>query len=476
MQIQSTSPLNGKKLKSLKVSLSQEIEDIIESASNFESKFAKYSLENKLELMYSLKAQIRKNKSKILEQINLEIGKPLSDAEYEVEDTLMGIDQYILHAKSFYSNKIKKKELFEKTDFYFKHKPLGTTGIVMPWNFPFWMPMGFIVPALLAGNPTIFKPSEKALLVGELIQDLVLKAGYPKQALQRVIGGPVEGNQIVRDNRVKNICFVGSTDVGISIGESVIRKNQNYLKLEMGGNSAAIVMNDANIDNAIEAILWNGTYYAGQVCTGVKRVLVHKHIYKEFTKKLIARVKQINSPEFLVKSVGAIIDEGSIKVLEYKLKEAIKNGNKVLAGGKRVAKEDLPNAYKNGCFFYASIVEISNTDIALINDETFAPVLPLIQFSSKEEAVQLSNQTKYKLSANVFTNNEKIQNYFLDNLDAGMIFVNDSELAYPGGNFWKGKGQSYFSNTVDDRFESMFEKIVVWHKTDPSLKREYWYK
>ncbi|MGH7203041.1 MAG: aldehyde dehydrogenase family protein, partial [Candidatus Levyibacteriota bacterium] len=248
----------------------------------------------------------------------------------------------------------------------------------------------------------------------------------------------------------------------------------NNLTLEMGGKSAAILFDDANFENSLDAMFWNSVYYAGQVCTRTKRLLIHKNIYEKAKARLLFLAKKFNNPHVLTQSIGPIITKSTIHMLEHRISKAVAAGNILLEGGKHVAAADLPLEYKNGNFFPITVLEIKNREVDILQRETFAPVLPLIPFETLEEASVLANETKAGLSANIFTENEKNIAYLIEKLDAGMIFVNDSEVAYPGGNYWKGAGGSYLATGSDDRFECMFVKKVIWQKKS-SVRREYWF-
>lgn len=476
MQIQSFSPLSGKKLATYTAVTSEEADAIIQRVVHSQIEWQKLGLSEKKKLFTNLQNIIRKEKKRIMETIYLEVGKPLADCEYEVEDILAGLEVYIGRLSEVEEKKsISFKDgIVDQSFFGIKHSRIGVTGVITPWNYPFWMPMTSIIPSLLAGSPVVLKPSEDAVGVGLLIEKIVRDAGFPMDSLRTVIGGAYIGSRIVASEQIGRLIFTGSTTVGLLIGNTRTKNKNNHFTLEMGGNSAGIIMDDAHLENAIKACFWNGCYYAGQACTSIKRLLVHKKVYSQVKKGIVELAKRYNQPEMLTQHIGAMIHENSMYQTEYRVQQAMKAGNRLLEGGTRVSREKLPHSFRKGNFFPVTVMEITNREVDLIQKETFAPVIPLISFNSLDEAIGIANETEFGLSANIFSSDQNTLDRLVEELDAGMIFVNDSEVAYPGGNFWKGLGQSYISTGADDRLDSMYEKKIVWKK-DAQVERPYWF-
>jgi len=420
---------------------------------------------------------LSQEKERIVNLIHQEVGKPIADASYEVDDILSGIDIYIKRAKDLrnWQKLDYEKDIFPSTRFTRFRKNIGVIGAIMPWNFPFWMPMTVIVPAILSGNPVVLKSSEYACGTGLLIEKLFGRSDFPPNSVQTIIGGPYVGSKMVENEDIGRIFFVGSTETGLNIAHQRIRNKNNHFTLEMGGNSASIILADADLENAVPAVFWEGCYYAGQVCSGTKRLLVQKPIYDTVKNQLLSLAKKYNESHLLTDSIGAIITKEEMTVFEYRINQAIKAGNILLEGGRRLSEGELPDKYRGGNFFFITLMEIKNRNVALIQKETFAPILPLIPFKDAEEAIKIANETIYGLSANVFGTDKKTLDYFKQKLEAGMLFINDSELAYPGGNYWRGVGQSYLSTGPEDKLESMFDSIILWEK-NPKTRREYWFR
>lgn len=476
MRIQSINPLTGKRIAVFEPCSPQTFESVVSKANRYEQPFQKLGLEARAAHLRALAKLIHNKQHKITQAINTSVGKPIADAGSEVIDILAGIQLYLKRLPELRALLAGSHEsgLVPDTDLMFEYQPVGTMGLIMPWNFPFWMPMGFIVPALLSGSPIILKPSPYAAPIGKLIEELVQGSGFAAEALQVVQGGPIVGNMVVNHQGIKRLAFVGSTDIGLHIAEQRVRQESNNFTLEMGGNSAAIVWRDAQVDNAVASIFWNGSYYAGQVCTGVKRVLVHDSLFDEVRDRLVVLADKYNQPARLVENVGAVISPEMVDQVEYRVTDAVKTGSKVLTGGQRVPAATLPAANQGGNFFPVTVVEVGDRHTDLVMKETFAPVLPLIRFRTIDEAVAIANETTYGLSANVFAENPETIRIFQKRLNAGMLFVNDSEVSYPGGNFWKGRAQSYLSTGEDDRLLAMYDKRLVWSKPS-SVTRDYWF-
>lgn len=422
-----------------------------------------------------LRDLIKKYSSEIISKINEEVGKPVPDCEYEVFDTIEGLNTYLGRETEFVpiNGRTELPSPIEDSQFCRYSQVLGVVGVITPWNFPFWMPMTVIVPALLTGNSVILKPSEYSTGVGLLIGRIIKEAGMGR-FFDISVGAGYTGSLIVQSEDVDAIFFVGSTEAGLSIARNRVKMFSNNFSLEMGGNSAAIIMDDADLDTAVHAVFWQGCYFAGQVCTGAKRILIHTDIYDRFTKRLKTLVDKYNIPENLTKSIGPLIDRDLLDYYEYKVDESRRSGNVLIAGGARVQEKDLLQKYSGGNYFQLTMMEMNNIEVSMYRSESFAPFFPCVRFSKIDEAVSLANDIEYGLSANILTKSNKNIDRFIRDLRVGMVFVNDSEVAYPGGNYWKGSGKSYLSTLSDDKLMAMHTAKYVWEKVTKK-PRPYWF-
>ena len=399
------SPLTGKKLTPYTPSTDTQIDTALTKAEECQLLLNQTSLKQRLLWIDSLKHVLLNNKDILINTIHNEIGKPLSDCAYELNDI---IDSIEIFKQNFTSCTCLLKHIIPHspipdTELSFVYKRKGLVGIITPWNFPFWMPMTMIIPSLLSGCSVILKPSEYSHKTGLLIQKFIELTDFPKNSVQVVIGAGRVGEYIVKDERIQHIFFVGSTNTGKTVAQSRIRSKSKGFTLEMGGNSAAIVTDKALLDNAIPAIFWNATYFAGQICTGIKRVIIHDSVFTKVRDTFIKSAQKINASTNIVTDIGPIISKDFLNTIEYRVACAVNKGNHLYTGGVRINNKNLPKKYHNGNFFPITVMEINNRNIDLIQTETFAPIIPLIRYRDEQEAIEIANETEYDLSANIFS-------------------------------------------------------------------------
>lgn len=296
--------------------------------------------------------------------------------------------------------------------------PFGVVGVIKPWNFPLQVPLWSIVAALLGGNTVVFKPSELSSVTGNWIARMFEQAGFPSGVFNVVNGDHKVGKQLVSHPDVPLVSFTGSLRAGLDIAARCAQTLKRYV-LELGGNDVAIVCKDANLETAANGIVWGALFNAGQVCTGVKRVLVVKSVYEEF----FAKVKNKFSTVRLGTDVGPLVSETQLLTIERQVKETISQGAKLVAGGKR--------ANRPGFYFEPTLLMDVPKTSTIFNEECFGPVLPMIQVADEAEAIRINNSSEYGLGASVWTENEKTAIEIASQLETGMVWHNDVSASFP---------------------------------------------
>lgn len=332
--------------------------------------------------------------------------------------------------------------------------PVGVCAMISPWNFPIAIPSWKIFPALIAGNACILKPATDTPASAAKFVQILHEAGVPQNCVQILYGhkaGPLmvehEGNQL--------ISFTGSTSIGSKIN-SIAGKMLKKVSLELGGKNAQIVMDDANIDLAMEGALWGAFGTSGQRCTATSRLILHKKIADEFVSKLADRAKKIKVGNGLDESVqmGPVVSEGQMKsVLEYI--EIGKNEDKaeLVCGGKRLTG----GAFDKGWFIEPTIFSGVTRQMRLFKEEIFGPVLSVITVGSFEEAIETHNDCAYGLSSSIYTNNVNLAFQAIERMEAGITYVNGptigAEIQLPfGGVKGTGNGHRESSEVVFDMY------------------------
>lgn len=304
------------------------------------------------------------------------------------------------------------------------YKPLGVVGIISPWNFPWAIPLGEVVMALMAGNAVVLKPSELTPLVGQKIGEVFMRAGLPDGLLSVVTGAGATGAGVVEAG-VDKIMFTGSVATGRRVAEAAARKLIPCV-LELGGKDPMIVFADANLEAAAQAAVWGAFANAGQACASVERCYVDEKIAEQFTARVVeltcSLVQGVGAQEGT--DIGAMSSARQREIVEAHISDAVAHGARILAGGGR--GEDA-----RGAFHVPTVVDRVDHSMELMREETFGPVLPLMTFKTEEEAIAHANDSRYGLTASVWTADIRRGVRVAERLEAGTVMVN--EVLYTHG-------------------------------------------
>lgn len=300
--------------------------------------------------------------------------------------------------------------------------PIGVCGMIAPWNFPMAIPSWKIFPALVCGNTCVIKPAEDTPLSTFNLVAALMEAGLPKGVVNIVTGyGPDAGAPIVEHPDVRALSFTGSSEVGRIVGETAARTFKPC-SLEMGGKNAIIVLDDANLDLALDGILWGAFGTTGQRCTATSRVILQKGIYRQFADKLIARAKQLKVGNGLDESidVGPQINQQQVETSQKYSEIGKQQGAKLELGGKRCTGAD----YTNGWFFEPTVFSEVDPQMRIAQEEIFGPVVSLIPCDNFDQAIEIANGVSYGLSSSVYTRDVNKAFKAMRDIYAGITYVN----------------------------------------------------
>lgn len=360
----------------------------------------------------------------IVEVIYTETGKPRTEALSS--DVMAVLDLMTYYAKN--TEKLLRSERIPLGRYslmgrssYVNYKPLGVIGIISPWNFPFAIPLGEIVMALMIGNTVVLKPSEYTPLVGLKIGEIFQAVGLPEGVLTVVPGDGTTGAALA-EAKVKKIFFTGSVATGRKVMMAAA-KNLTPVVLELGGKDPMIVCRDADLDVAASAAVWGAFANAGQICASIERCYVDEVIADEFITKVVEKTRRLRQgpPERVDTDIGSLSTERQLQVVEEQVSDAIVRGATVLCGGDR-------NRELGGYYFQPTVLTDVDHSFSIMRDETFGPVLPLMTFKTEEEAIRLANDSPYGLTASVWTTDIARGKRMAAQLQAGTIMIN--ECAY----------------------------------------------
>lgn len=300
------------------------------------------------------------------------------------------------------------------------YQPLGVVGIIPAWNYPFSIPMGETVMALLAGNTVVLKPSELTPLVGLKIGEIFQKAGLSENIVQIITGAGETGAALV-ESAPDKIMFTGSVATGKKIAEAAA-KNLTSVVLELGGKDPMIVFADANLELAADAAVWGAFCNSGQSCSSVERLYVEETAVAELTGKIVEKTKKLRQGAGSIETsdIGAMSSEKQLEIVKDHVESFEKDGAKILTGGK---SHDL--------FFEPTVITGANNSMRAMQEETFGPTLPIATFKTEEEAIELANDSEFGLTASVWTRDLSKGNRVAEQIEAGTVCLN--EVLYTHG-------------------------------------------
>jgi alpha-ketoglutaric semialdehyde dehydrogenase len=393
------------------------------------------------EILYRFGALMAEHKERLARAMTREMGKVLAEARGDVQE---GIDIAFLMAGEGrrMSGDTVPSELPDKWAMSIR-QPLGIAGIVTPWNFPMAIPCWKMMPALVAGNTVVFKPSSDAPLCATLLVELMDEAGFPPGVVNLVTGaGGDVGNAIIDNPDIRVVSFTGSSETGRAIGERAGRKLKR-LSLELGGKNAVVVLRDADLDLATDGILWSAFGTTGQRCTACSRVIVDRAVADDLVARLESRARTLKLGSGLDETVdvGPLVNAPAADKVERYV-DVGRNEGELVIGGARARDGDLAR----GHFFAPTIFHGVAPMATIAQEEIFGPVLSVIPVDGYDEAMTAANQVKYGLSASVYTRDVNTAFRAMRDFETGIVYINagttGAETHLPFGG-WKDTGNGH---------------------------------
>ena len=363
---------------------------------------------------------LSKRKEEIANIMTREMGKPLPETRGDVQE---GIDTAYYAAsegRRLFGHTV-PSELRNKWAMSYR-RPIGIAGLICPFNFPLAIPTWKMFPALVCGNSVIFKPAEDVPHTATVLVETLLEAGLPPEVIQLVHGaGEQVGKAIVEHPEIPLISFTGSTETGRIVGETCGRMHKR-LSLEMGGKNAQIVMDDADLDLALEGALWGAFGTTGQRCTATSRLILQKGIHDRFLGLLLDKTKalKLGDGRKAGTEVGPLIHDASLAKVEKYVDIGVADGNDLLCGGRRASGGGLDD----GNFYEPTIFSRVEPGHRLEQEEIFGPVLSVVRVADADEAFKVNNDVKYGLSSSIYTSNVNVAFRAMNELDNGITYVN----------------------------------------------------
>lgn len=401
---------------------------------------------------------MREKADQIAETITLEMGKPLPDAKREVAGGISYIDWYAEESKRIYGEALPASHPDKRL--LVIRQPVGVTAAITPWNFPASMITRKIAPAIAAGCTVVLKPAPSTPLSAIKVFECFHEAGFPKGVVNLIIGPAEEiGNEMTQNKDVRKITFTGSTQVG----KLLLRNAADTVKkasMELGGHAPFIVFEDANLDAAVEGVVVTKFKNSGQTCISTNRVYVSESIAEQFALKLAQRASELKVGNGLEEGidVGPLINQQALEKVERHVKDAVEQNGVILCGGRSFETSD-----GTGAFYEPTVINYAHDEMKIATEETFGPVAPIFTFKDEEEIIERANHESYGLAAYCFTNDLGRGHRMMDELDYGIVGINDASpivaQAPFGGMKESGLGKEGGTSGILEYLEEKFVSI-----------------
>ncbi len=462
------SPMNNTIMYYVDINQDEDVNIACSRAKSAFEQWRKKSVRERIKILKTFCNLIEKNKDLIINTICEDISKPQCEAETEVIESQDIINYYTSLDYSEieeYSEIQLNQELWKNKKSYYKYEPIGVYAVMKPWNYPFEMAIWSLIPILIAGNTVVFKPSEYSTKTGLLLNELLNNSGMPEGVFNLVQGDSSTGELLINNKNIDAISFTGSTKVGKLISETN-KKSIKKLNLELGGSDYALVLEDCDIELAISGLLWGAFSNAGQVCVATEKILVHEKIYNKFKNRFIEEANKLE----IGKDISPLITKGKLEDTIALINEALGRNCNILTGGHKY--DELP--YDKGNYLQPTIIECHDKEYMNSLLELFAPLVYISSFKDIDEAIKLINNSKFGLGCSIWTSNIEMYSNILNDLQVGMLWINEVNLPFPQVP-WLGRKESSFGFNLSKNavYDAMNLKVI--NNDFSNTKREWWY-
>lgn len=402
----------------------REVERAVEAADRAFREWSKVPAPRRGELLFEVGEQLRKRKQELGELMTREMGKVLNEALGDVQE---GIDMtyYMAGEGRRLRGYTTPSELSDKACYAFR-RPIGRIAMITPWNFPLAIPTWKLMPSLVAGNTVVWKPaSDTPRLAYELVK-IMDEVGIPPGAVNLVFGsGSAVGVPLAKHPKIDMITFTGSTEIGLEVYEMGAKK-LNKVHLEMGGKNPIIVLKDADLELAVEGIIWSAFGTTGQRCTACSRLIIEEEVYDELTEMVVEATKKLKLGNGLDETtdVGPLVSEAQLNTVHKYVEIGKSEGAKVLCGGERAMEGEL----SKGFFYKPTIFGDVTPQMRIAQEEIFGPVLAIMKAKDYEDAIRIANSTNYGLSSSIYTKDVNLAQRAIEDLEAGITYINSGTI------------------------------------------------
>ena len=471
--LESFNPATGELVGTVETITPAKVQDVVDDVAEVQPFWAQLSLADRARYMRRAADVLLDEIDDLAELLTREQGKPRVES-YTMEllptvDALKWIadegpdilaDERVPMPQAFLRTKRSK----------FVYEPIGVVGVIAPWNYPWSIPFGEVAIALMAGNGVVLKPASLTPMIGERIRMVFEKAGFPEGLVRTVHGGGRIGDALVKASTAK-IFFTGSVEVGYKVGVTAAKRMKGSV-LELGGKDPQIVCADADLANAVSGAVWGGFANAGQTCSGIERVYVHRDVADRFLDGVVRETERLSVGDPLDWSteIGPMVSDEQAETVAELVDDAVEQGATKLTGGPTKVKG------MKGSFIAPVVLTGVTHEMRIMKEEIFGPVLPVMTVDSEQQAVELANDSDFGLGASVWTTDRAKGERIARRVESGMVWTNDHSFSHGacqcawGGVKDSGLGRSHSKFGF---YECVNVKLVSW---EPGWTRDFWWQ
>ena len=452
MSIQTINPTTEEIIETFEPYTPTQVDEALSQAHQAFKQWRETSFAERRTHLHRVASYLRENKARYAQIITLEMGKPITEAEAEIEKCAWNCEYYADNAERILAN---ESVSTNATESYVSFLPLGVVLAVMPWNYPFWQVFRFAAPALMAGNTAILKHASNVSQAALAIERVFQEAGLPQGIFRTVLVPGAETKHLIADPRIAAITLTGSDPAGVSVASAsgqALKKNV----LELGGSDAFIVLEDADLDAAAQVAVRARFQNTGQSCIAAKRFIVVESVAEAFEQKFVAAASKLHvgNPFDREVQVGPMARGDLREELDQQVQASIALGAKVLLGGKRLAGK--------GYFYAPTIITNVTTQMPIFREETFGPVAAIIRAQDAEHAIQLANDSPFGLSGNLWTGDVARGRKLARHIESGGVFINGMTASDPRLPFGGVKRSGYGRELSSFGIREFVNVQTVW--------------
>jgi len=452
MPIESINPTTGEVLKTFAEMSPAEVDGALTDAQAAYREWRKTSLAERSERLRAAAGYLRAHRAELAKLATLEMGKPIVQAEAEVDKSALGCEYYAEQAAGMLADNPMPSTASES---YVEYPPLGVILAVMPWNFPYWQVFRPIGPAVMAGNAMVLKHSSNVPQCSLAIEKVMREAGFPDGLFRALLISSRQVEPIIEDPRVRMVTLTGSDAAGRQVAATAGRCLKKTV-LELGGSDPYIVLSDADLDLAAKTAAVARNQNSGQSCIAAKRFLVHEAVADEFEQRFVDAVAamKVGDPMERSTQIGPLARADLVDTLDAQVQETLRQGGKLLLGGKRLERP--------GFFYAPTIVTNVSPAMAMFREETFGPAAAITRVKSEDEAIALANDTIYGLGASLWTRNLEAGKKLARQIESGQVFINGMVASDPRLPFGGVKASGYGRELSTIGLRELVNIQTVW--------------